>query len=45
MTLLTFREAQLAYGDFPLLDHAQLSVQEGERIGLIGRNGTVNRHS
>ena len=40
MTLLTLRDAQLAYGDFPLLDHAQLSVQEGERIGLIGRNGT-----
>ncbi len=40
MTLVTLREAQLAYGDFPLLDHAQLSVQDGERIGLIGRNGT-----
>ncbi len=40
MTLLTLRDASLAYGDFPLLDHAQLSVQDGERIGLIGRNGT-----
>jgi ATP-binding cassette subfamily F protein uup len=40
MTLLTLRDAQLAYGDFPLLDHAQLAVQDGERIGLIGRNGT-----
>ncbi|HTV77425.1 MAG TPA: ATP-binding cassette domain-containing protein [Steroidobacteraceae bacterium] len=40
MTLLTLRDAQLAYGDLPLLDHAQLSVQDGERIGLIGRNGT-----
>ncbi|MGC1458339.1 MAG: ATP-binding cassette domain-containing protein [Steroidobacteraceae bacterium] len=40
MTLLTLRDADLAYGDFPLLDQAQLSVQEGERIGLIGRNGT-----
>jgi ATP-binding cassette subfamily F protein uup len=40
MTLLTLRDADLAYGDFPLLDHAQLSVQDGERIGLIGRNGT-----
>src|SRR5580692_468519 len=40
MTLLTFRDAQLAYGDFPLLDHANLAVQDGERIGLIGRNGT-----
>ncbi|HEY1900181.1 MAG TPA: ATP-binding cassette domain-containing protein [Steroidobacteraceae bacterium] len=40
MTLLTLRDAELAYGDFPLLDQAQLSVQDGERIGLIGRNGT-----
>jgi ATP-binding cassette subfamily F protein uup len=40
MTLLTLRDAQLAYGDFPLLNHAELSVQDGERIGLIGRNGT-----
>jgi ABC transport system ATP-binding/permease protein len=40
MTLLTLRDAQLAYGDLPLLDHAQLSVQGGERIGLIGRNGS-----
>ncbi|HEX3838448.1 MAG TPA: ATP-binding cassette domain-containing protein [Steroidobacteraceae bacterium] len=40
MTLLNLRDGQLAYGDFPLLDHAELSVQDGERIGLIGRNGT-----
>jgi ATP-binding cassette subfamily F protein uup len=40
MTLLTLRDAQLAYGDLPLLDHAQLSVLDGERIGLIGRNGS-----
>ena len=40
MTLLTLRDAQLAYGDYPLLDHAHLSIQEGERIGLIGRNGS-----
>src|ERR1700760_4866664 len=40
MTLLTLRDAELAFGDFPLLDHAQLSVQDGERIGFIGRTGT-----
>src|SRR5580693_7816644 len=40
MTLLTLRDAELAYGDFPLLDHAELSIQDGERIGLIGRNGS-----
>lgn len=40
MTLCTLIDAELAFGDVPLLDHAALSVQEGERIGLIGRNGT-----
>src|SRR5262245_28069394 len=40
MPLLTLRDAELAYGLHPLLDHANLSVQPGERIGLIGRNGT-----
>lgn len=39
-TLLTLRKASLAYGDVPLLDNAELSIAEGERIGLIGRNGT-----
>ena len=40
MTLLVVSEAQLAYGMLPLLDGATLAVEEGERIGLIGRNGT-----
>jgi len=40
MPLITLRDAELAYGLHPLLDRAQLTVQEGERIGLIGRNGT-----
>ncbi len=40
MPLLTLRNAELAYGLHPLLDRAQLSIQDGERIGLIGRNGT-----
>jgi ATP-binding cassette subfamily F protein uup len=38
-TLITLSDAQLAYGHHPLLDHADLAVQPGERIGLIGRNG------
>ncbi len=41
MPLLTLADAQLAYGLLPLLDRASLAVQEGERIGLIGRNGSV----
>ena len=40
MPLLTLLDAQLAYGDFPLLDRAAFSMDSGERIGLIGRNGT-----
>ncbi|HZN85319.1 MAG TPA: ATP-binding cassette domain-containing protein, partial [Burkholderiales bacterium] len=40
MPLITLLDAQLAYGDFPLLDRAAFSMEPGERIGLIGRNGT-----
>ncbi len=40
MALLTLLDAQLAYGDQPLLDRAAFSMESGERIGLIGRNGT-----
>ncbi len=39
-TLLTLQDAELAFGDYPLLDHANLTVMDGERIGVIGRNGT-----
>ena len=40
MPLLQLSEVSLAYGHVPLLDHADLVVEAGERIGLIGRNGT-----
>jgi ATP-binding cassette subfamily F protein uup len=40
LPLLTLAEAELHYGDLPLLDRAALAVEAGERIGLIGRNGT-----
>src|SRR5213075_1194290 len=40
MPLLTLARAELHYGDLPLLDRAALAVEAGERIGLIGRNGT-----
>src|SRR3954470_3382069 len=39
MALITLADAQLAFGHFALLDHADFSLQEGERVGLIGRNG------
>ena len=40
MSLLTLQDAELAFGLHPLLDRADLVVADGERIGLIGRNGT-----
>jgi len=38
--LITLAGVRLAYGHHPLLDNADLAIQDGERIGLIGRNGT-----
>ena len=40
MSLITLRDAQLAFGEHALLDGAALAVQDGERLGFIGRNGT-----
>ena len=40
MAFITLQNAQLAFGDVPLLDHTSLSIESTERIGLIGRNGT-----
>jgi len=39
MASLSLSDAHLAYGHVALLDGAALSLEEGERIGLIGRNG------
>jgi ATP-binding cassette subfamily F protein uup len=38
--LLQLSDVSIAYGHVALLDHADLVVEPGERIGLIGRNGT-----
>ena len=38
--LLSLANAQLAYGHVPLLDHTALSIDVGERVALIGRNGS-----
>ena len=40
MSLVSLRDAHVAFGERPLLDGAQLTVLAGERLGLIGRNGT-----
>ncbi|MES2786719.1 MAG: ATP-binding cassette domain-containing protein [Pseudomonadota bacterium] len=39
MSLLTLLNAQLAFGHVALLDHTDFSLEAGERVGLIGRNG------
>jgi ABC transport system ATP-binding/permease protein len=40
MALITLLDAQLAFGHVALLDHADFSLENNQRIGLIGRNGT-----
>jgi len=40
MPLIQLSEVSLAYGHVPLLDHVDLVIEPGERLGLIGRNGT-----
>src|SRR3954470_519923 len=40
MPLITLDGACLAFGHVALLDHSDLVIERGERIGLIGRNGT-----
>ena len=40
MALVTFLNAQLAFGHVALLAHTDFALESGERVGLIGRNGT-----
>lgn len=39
MALLQLKDISLAFGDVALLDGVELTVERGERLGLIGRNG------
>lgn len=39
MPLITLEKACLAFGHHALLDHVDLQLDPGERVGLIGRNG------
>ncbi|WP_397534035.1 ATP-binding cassette domain-containing protein [Roseateles sp.] len=40
MAVLSISNAHLAFGHVPLLDGANFALETGERVGLIGRNGT-----
>ncbi|MFC1749866.1 ATP-binding cassette domain-containing protein [Pseudomonadota bacterium] len=39
-TLLTLRNIKAGYGDKAILNGVKLSIRSGERIGLLGANGT-----
>jgi ATP-binding cassette subfamily F protein uup len=40
MQLLRFDNVSLAYGHLPLLKNVEFQIEEGERVCLVGRNGT-----
>ena len=40
MPLVTLDGACLAFGHMALLDRADLTLESGERVALIGRNGS-----
>ncbi|MDY0329660.1 MAG: ATP-binding cassette domain-containing protein [Thiomonas sp.] len=40
MAVLSVSDLSLAFGHVALLDHAAMALEAGERVGLIGRNGT-----
>ncbi|MEA5114033.1 MAG: ATP-binding cassette domain-containing protein [Geobacteraceae bacterium] len=40
MSLLTLRDIGIAFGGPPILDGTNLQIEEGDRLCLLGRNGT-----
>ena len=40
MALISLSDVQLAYGHVALLDRVGFALEAGERVGLVGRNGT-----
>lgn len=40
MIVLTLEQITKNYGVKPLMDHVDLTIETGDRIGLIGVNGT-----
>ena len=40
MSIVRFENVTKAFGGKPVLDNVNLRIEEGERVGLVGRNGT-----
>ena len=40
MALLSLQDLYVSFGDPPLLDGVSLQLEAGERVGILGRNGT-----
>jgi ATP-binding cassette subfamily F protein uup len=40
MPLVTLDQVSIAFGHLPLLDNAAFQIEPGERVAVIGRNGT-----
>ena len=40
MALITFKDVSIAFGANALLDQVNFQIEKGERISLVGRNGT-----
>ena len=40
MNLVTAKNIYHSFGDHPILDHASFTIESGERVCLVGRNGT-----
>ncbi len=43
MNLLTIENMSKSYTERMLFDHVSLGINDGEKIGVIGINGTGNR--
>ncbi|MGU9956549.1 MAG: ATP-binding cassette domain-containing protein [Arenicellales bacterium WSBS_2016_MAG_OTU3] len=39
MAIAVLENVEISFGSLPLLQHANLTIQPGERIGIVGRNG------
>jgi ABC transport system ATP-binding/permease protein len=40
MALISMQDVSVSFGGPPLLDHINLQIERGERVCLVGRNGT-----